>query len=242
MGESSGSSDNIGREPILAAREVEPPLGTVVLEQASNGPVLADNESRLLEYSIYDWYFKNLGHVDEKGVGHLYYFKWDTTTFGSTMKQGSTDRQHKSRISSCTANLAELMPLVEVLATPQQLGIMKGKRKDPSIDADFPEWEKLMKKTARHLAVMVDKFLCVLEGKQGNDKMLKCGALYTRYKREDYARPTKKQLEDLHALLVKTIVHMIPSVIDNSKKKRLPKQVPKKIFLLVSIVALMMIL
>lgn len=223
--ESSGSSDNIGMELILVAREVEPPLGTSVLQQASIGRVLADNQSRLIEHSIYEWYFKNLGYVDTQGVGHLHFLRWDITTYGSTMAKGGP-KEHKSRISDCSANLTTLMPLVEALATVEQLGILKGAKKDPSIDRDFPEWELMMKKTARHLSLMVGSFICVLEGKKGNDKKLNCGALYTRYKRVGYAKPTTTQLDDLHKLLVKTIRHTIPSVIDNPPNK--PKKDTKK--------------
>lgn len=222
MGESLSSSDNIGGEQTLPVPEMELPSGTLVLQQAPEcPPVLADNDGRLLEYSIYEWYVKNLGGVDKNGAAHLNIMNWDNTTLGNTMKAGS---EHRSRISSCTANLTKLMPLVEKIATVAQLGLLKGQKKDPSIDADFPTWTKEMKITAKHLSLMVDNFIKSVEemktNKSGNDKKLTCGALFTRFKRIQYVMPTKNQLNGLHKLLVKTIMYTIPSVIDDPTKQK----------------------
>ena len=155
-----------------------------------------------LEEFVYQWYSKNLGTVVLNRDTRIHTWMWCIPPGDKSINDKILDAKN-------------IMKLVEMVASVDEMTILRCEKPDAAKDSNYETWEINMKRNSKIVSSLVGDYLLSKEGKVGNAKKMTVGALARRWKNLKYLVPTEL---DLHEIRDKSKYHSGKSTKTSSSR------------------------
>ena len=134
-----------------------------------------------LEEFVYQWYSKNLGTVVLNRDTRIHTWMWCIPPGDKSINDKILDAK-------------SIMKLVEMMASVEEMTLLRCEKPDAAKDNNYEAWEINMKRTSKIVSSLVGDYLLSNDGKVGNAKKMTIRALARRWKNLKYLVPTEIDL------------------------------------------------